>query len=545
MLSGVLVICMVFGMLPVGYAADSTTTNAEIYVTSGEGTSGSPAYISANAKGVVESDLYYFLLEQFGKSSLISPYSLQYGVNNSGSVTTLEPNNENTIALDETKVYIAKIIGFNGSSASEILFFRPQMYYKLNVSYAVPTGESITGTVVVNAGGGTITPKCENEYHIFLSDHLSSDDTVSVTLPVYDAEKYTRTVMLNGAVQTVSNNMLNWSMESSCDLSISYEVQQPSAVTCKVAYDYNGGDGALTEQTVTVGGVYGEAAKAAPTRTGYTFAGWKYGDEIITENSEVKTAEDHTLVAQWSPISYQIAYSNLEDGTLPESRAVSYNIESADITLPAPIRTGYDFTGWTWDGNAAPQKNVVIAQGSTGDRTYTANWIAKSYGLTFENVTGDAYQSRNVAYGTALNVPNPKKAEHVFDGWLVNGNAGEIPATMPDYNLTLTATWTANQYTIQFDSNGGSETAPITQAYGTTVTAPENPEKQGYSFSGWEPELPKTMPSGGLSVKAKWTAREYEVQFYEEGGDTEPCSSKNVAYGNAVGALPVPAERQG
>lgn len=293
MLSGVLVICMVFGMLPVGYAVDSTTTNAGLYEISGAGTAASSAQLAFEYGRFSWADLYNFLVNQKGWRAEESSVKFQYKyAQDAGDYTVFssEDTDKNIEWRTPDSYYVkrASVSSFYPTTPTNEYYFKVKQYYKLNVTCLDSSGENSMGSIIVNAGGGAITPKYENEYHIFLSDHLSGDDTVSVTLPAYDAEKYTRTVTLNGAVQTVTNNMLNWSMESSCDLSISYEVQQPSAVTCKVAYDYNGGDGALTEQTVTVGGVYGEAAKAAPTRTGYTFTGWKYGDEIITENSEEK-----------------------------------------------------------------------------------------------------------------------------------------------------------------------------------------------------------------------------------------------------------------
>ncbi len=75
---------------------------------------------------------------------------------------------------------------------------------------------------------------------------------------------------------------------------------------------------------------------------------------------------------------------------------------------------------------------------------------------------------------------------------------------MPAENITVKAQWEINQYTITFDTNGGSEIAPITQDYGTEITAPYNPTRKGYTFKGWDKEIPKTMPAENITITARW-----------------------------------------
>ena len=70
--------------------------------------------------------------------------------------------------------------------------------------------------------------------------------------------------------------------------------------------------------------------------------------------------------------------------------------------------------------------------------------------------------------------------------------------------MTVKAQWEINQYTITFDTNGGSEIAPITQDYGTEITAPDNPTRKGYTFKGWDKEIPETMPAENITITARW-----------------------------------------
>ena len=83
--------------------------------------------------------------------------------------------------------------------------------------------------------------------------------------------------------------------------------------------------------------------------------------------------------------------------------------------------------------------------------------------------------------------------------------------------LTLYPVWNTNKYTITFDTNGGSEIAPITQDYGTKITAPDNPTRKGYTFKGWDKEIPETMAAENMTVKAQWEINQYTITFDTNG----------------------------
>lgn len=103
-------------------------------------------------------------------------------------------------------------------------------------------------------------------------------------------------------------------------------------------------------------------------------------------------------------------------------------------------------------------------------------------------------------YGTVITAPEaPTREGYTFIGW-----DKEIPTTMPAENMTVTAQWEINQYKITFDTAGGSEIAPITQDYGTAITSPADPTREGYTFIGWDTEIPATMPAENITLKAKW-----------------------------------------
>ena len=164
----------------------------------------------------------------------------------------------------------------------------------------------------------------------------------------------------------------------------------------------------------------------------------------------------------------------------------------------APAATpGYTFGGWNKaDGTAWDYASDKV----TDNITLYAKWAANTYTITFDTAGGSEIAPITQDYGTVITAPEaPTREGYTFIGW-----DKEIPTTMPAENMTVTAQWEINQYTITFDTNGGSEIAPITQDYGTAITAPANPTREGYTFIGWDREIPTTMPAENITLKAKW-----------------------------------------
>ena len=158
---------------------------------------------------------------------------------------------------------------------------------------------------------------------------------------------------------------------------------------------------------------------------------------------------------------------------------------------------GYTFGGWNKaDGTAWDYASDKV----TDDITLYAKWAANTYTITFDTAGGSEIAPITQDYGTVITAPEaPTREGYTFIGW-----DKEIPTTMPAENMTVTAQWEINQYTITFDTNGGSEIAPITQDYGTVITAPEAPEREGYTFIGWDKAIPETMPAENITLKARW-----------------------------------------
>ncbi len=164
----------------------------------------------------------------------------------------------------------------------------------------------------------------------------------------------------------------------------------------------------------------------------------------------------------------------------------------------APATTpGCTFGGWNKaDGTAWDYASDKV----TDNITLYAKWAANTYTITFDTAGGSEIAPITQDYGTVITAPEaPTREGYTFIGW-----DKEIPTTMPTENMTVTAQWEINQYTITFDTSGGSEIAPITRDYGTAITAPADPTREGYTFMGWDREIPTTMPAENITLKARW-----------------------------------------
>ena len=279
---------------------------------------------------------------------------------------------------------------------------------------------------------------------------------------------------------------------------------QWTAPTYAVTLNTNGGtinNGNVTEYTYGVGATL----PTDVTRTGYTFKGWYYNENLtgspVTAIGDTETGNKEYW-AKWEINQYTVTVKP-ENGEADITITQDYG---TPITAPAdPIREGYTFIGWDRDiPKTMPAENITV----------TAQWEINQYTITFDTNGGSEIAPITQDYGTEITAPdNPTRKGYTFKGW-----DKEIPETMPAENITVTAQWEINRYTITFDTAGGSEIAPITQDYGTNITAPANPTRKGYTFKGWDKEIPETMPAENITVKAQWEINQYTIAFVTNGG---------------------------
>ena len=323
-----------------------------------------------------------------------------------------------------------------------------------------------------------------------------------------------------------------------------WETSEPTADTIKcsakwtantytVTFDPTGGSEVITK---TIDVTYGEPLgdMPVPKREGYVFLGWYdalvggkcYGDSDGKSTSRYDKTENCTLYAQWVINRYTITFDTAGGS---EIAPITQDYDTA-ITAPAdPTREGYTFIGWDKAiPTTMPAENMTV----------TAQWEINQYTITFDTAGGSEIAPITQDYGTAITAPaDPTREGYTFIGW-----DKAIPTTMPAENMTVTAQWEINQYTITFDTAGGSEIAPITQDYDTAITAPADPTREGYTFIGWDKAIPTTMPAENMTVTAQWEINQYTITFDTAGGSEIAPITQD--YGTAITA-PADPTREG
>ena len=291
--------------------------------------------------------------------------------------------------------------------------------------------------------------------------------------------------------------------------------------TYTITYDLNGG--VCAEENQTTFNIQTETFMLNdPTKADYTFVGWTgtlYDTpEMAVYIRQGEVFENLIFVANYTPITYQISYANLENCTFGESNvnpnATSYNVETPTFTLINPEKRGYDFAGWTYTYNGTTETKIIIQIESgtfSGDLTFSATFTPIKYTITLDkkdgSISDDALKvlrdsgieviGSSTIYYTVENenftLPQPTKGAHSFTGWKNLKTQAVAAETIIDTNeatdLAFEAVWNAKVYNIYYELNGGHAPDgviyPESYSYTSDDVTPAQPRLTGYTFDGW------------------------------------------------------------
>ncbi|MCR5590991.1 MAG: InlB B-repeat-containing protein [Lachnospiraceae bacterium] len=336
-------------------------------------------------------------------------------------------------------------------------------------------------------------------------------------------------------------------------------------------FDKNGGSCSFSTKTVTYGSAYGELP--TPTKENYDFDGWytaktggtKIEAATIVSDANFNINASNTVYARWTGKKVTVTFDVNGGNELPAAErtkvvnfAGTYG-ESGE--LPAPTRTGYDFVGWFMNLEDTDPITDSTTVGTAVAHTLHAKWIGHELTVTFiGNGSTSPQETKKVRYlGTYGTLPEPTRAGYTFVGWYTAESDGtkitsETTVDNPEAH-ELFAHWTGNEYTLEFDANGGTCT-PTSQTviFGNTYGDLPTPSKPGYVFDGWHTaktggkliDKDKTVSVDNFNVSAsahkvyaKWNPKQYTIIFDPNGG-TVQAEPKKVTFGNTYGDLPTP-----
>ena len=354
---------------------------------------------------------------------------------------------------------------------------------------------------------------------------LQEEQVVFAELPVYNGVAPTR-----GATSEYVYEFDGW------DKNIEYVTEDTTYTATyrqsgsPYVITYNSNYETIDEETQDVN--YGENfttyENSTFERNGYRIMRWDTDPNGSGTSYPVDTemtyslTDNLTLYAQWEAIEYVI--TTTVDGVDTEQ---NYTIESADITLINPIKDYYNFIGWTGLNSDEPELEVVILQGSTGDRKYVANWTPIVYTISYTLDGGEVATANPTSYtieSDEFTLNNPTKEGYTFLGWTgSNGSNPETTVTVTTGttgDLTYTANWTAIDYYLTYDLNGGSGSITDANAHHITdvVTLTDaEPTKNGYEFNGWKYNnatvTQVTFGADDITVVADWTPTVYTISY--------------------------------
>ena len=260
--------------------------------------------------------------------------------------------------------------------------------------------------------------------------------------------------------------------------------------------------------------VFGDAVTApeAPTKEGYTFAGWQ-------NKPETMPAHDIEVIGSYTVNKYALTYK--VDGE--EYKKVEVDFGTTITPEANPVKEGYTFSGWQGLPETMPAHDVEV----------TGTFSINSYKAVFK-IDEDVIDTKTIVYGDAVTAPEaPAKEGYTFAGWQ------NLPETMPAHDIEVVGSYTANKYVLTYKVDG-EEYKKVEVDFGTTITPEPNPVKEGYTFSGWQ-GLPETMPAHDVEVTGTFSINSYRLTVYLDG---KLYKDETLEYGTPID-LPDPEVAEG
>ena len=257
-----------------------------------------------------------------------------------------------------------------------------------------------------------------------------------------------------------------------------------------------GGD-ANNSPTEIIGGTFDGSVTNGGTISGGAFAGPVWNNGIISGGQFTGSVVNRGTITNGTFGGEVTNESGRSFGTI-SGGTFNWKVTNKNDISDSPEETPAKISGGTFNGK-----------------------VIGAYTVTFQSEGGSEVASQIRANTPADQPADPTKEGYTFIGWY-NGESEwnfEPPVTA---DLTLTAKWQINRYTITFDTAGGSEVPSITQDYGTAITPPAAPTRTGYTFAGWDKTIPTTMPAGDMTITARWTENRVIVIIRPDDSKDEP-----------------------
>lgn len=321
-------------------------------------------------------------------------------------------------------------------------------------------------------------------------------------------------------------------------------VWQADPTTYTVTYALNGGVGTAPTAAQYVADAFVTVTDETFTKEGFIFAGWRsnFGGTVYQANDTFQMPGINvTLTAQWQPEEATYTVSTSIGGAVTQIAAGKKANEIYTITVDDPTKDGYVFTGWLLSSTGTVVHNGDTFNMPAGNVVLTAQWEkeAESYTVTYADGSwSEVKDSYKAGETVTVLAPAPAPEGYTFKCWR-SSNEGKTyqpgdTFPMPATNVTLTAVWDSETYTITW-KNGDATLSETTVKHGETPKyIGETPTREAtaeytYTFSGWTPEPAAATADATYEANFTQAKRSYTVKFYNADGTL--LESKQVEYG--------------